>query len=364
MNGRKLSWDIGTAYDLFISLHVLHNPSKFGLRGSWAAGVRSRLPVQERKTLEQADILVWIPSQWVLELPQPKDCLAVFTALEEIPARERISRLAFHYDLSPDMRALLLNIAERGAWDNSDQEYLKAYYKKSGWSTRSGTIESTLEAWASADETGEQYLDALKAYYEVFFAEEEKRILPDLKYALEQAHELAEKLDLSELIEELSQGVRFDTQDQTPGQDFVLVPSFWSTPLIIFNRLSETSRFLIFGARPADASLVPGEMVPDKMLQALKSLADPTRLRILRYLGKGPHTPTQLARLLRLRAPTVVHHLNELRLAGLVQLTVVVPEKKSERRYAARTESIPRLFESLQAFLAQQDLHPKEPNEK
>lgn len=40
----KLYWDFGTAYDLFLSLHVLHEPDIFGLKASWAAGVRSRIP--------------------------------------------------------------------------------------------------------------------------------------------------------------------------------------------------------------------------------------------------------------------------------------------------------------------------------
>ena len=37
MRTPTLLWDIGTAYDMFISLDVLHNPDKFGLRGAWAA---------------------------------------------------------------------------------------------------------------------------------------------------------------------------------------------------------------------------------------------------------------------------------------------------------------------------------------
>ena len=38
----QLTWDIGTAYDFFMSLEVLHHPDDYGLRASWAAGVRSR----------------------------------------------------------------------------------------------------------------------------------------------------------------------------------------------------------------------------------------------------------------------------------------------------------------------------------
>ena len=41
-NDITLLWDIGTAYEFFISLYVLHEPEKFGVRASWAAGIRSR----------------------------------------------------------------------------------------------------------------------------------------------------------------------------------------------------------------------------------------------------------------------------------------------------------------------------------
>jgi DNA-binding transcriptional ArsR family regulator len=106
---------------------------------------------------------------------------------------------------------------------------------------------------------------------------------------------------------------------------------------------------LLFGARPAAMSLVPGEDVPDAMLRALKALADPTRLRILRYLSNQPYTPAQLSRRLRLRAPTVVHHLNALRLAGLVQLTL---ESETERRYAARPGAVTTTFDHLRGFIS------------
>ena len=54
----RLEWDLGAGYDLFISLDVLHHPGLFGLRASWAAGVRSRLSVEERKILENAKLLI------------------------------------------------------------------------------------------------------------------------------------------------------------------------------------------------------------------------------------------------------------------------------------------------------------------
>jgi DNA-binding transcriptional ArsR family regulator len=118
--------------------------------------------------------------------------------------------------------------------------------------------------------------------------------------------------------------------------------------LVFFEHLSDESGIFVFGGRPHDVSLVPGDMVPDGMLRIIKTLADPTRLRILRYLARENITPAELSRRLRLRAPTVTHHLNALRLAGLVYLTL---EEKNQRRYATRMDAIDEMVFGLKNFL-------------
>jgi DNA-binding transcriptional ArsR family regulator len=85
------------------------------------------------------------------------------------------------------------------------------------------------------------------------------------------------------------------------------------------------------------------------LVETLKALADPTRLRILRYLASQPMTPSQLARRLRLRAPTVVHHLKELRLAGLVQVTF---QAEGEKHYALRHNAVNEMQPILEDFLS------------
>ena len=65
-------WDSGTAYELFISLHVLHEPDSFGIRPSYAAGVRSRIPAVERKLLEDIYPFSGVPLKWLHSLPAPK----------------------------------------------------------------------------------------------------------------------------------------------------------------------------------------------------------------------------------------------------------------------------------------------------
>jgi len=343
----KLSWDWGTAYDLFVSLHVLHKPDQFGLRGSWAAGVRSRLQTSEREVLEDAQLLVALPIYWVYKLPDPKDCATALWTLGQIPARDRLQALAIAPETPIQATELLMDVAQRRSWNENDQETLRVVsHQEKGHSPRPKELATVLDWWVRADEFGEIYLAALQSYYQVFFAEEENRTRPALQQSLERAQALAEKMEVPVLVEELSQGLRFASLPELT--DLILAPSYWSTPLVVFTQLSPQSMLLVFGGRPAEAGLVPGEVVPDAMLRSLKALADPTRLKILHYLTEKPHTPAQLSRQLRLRAPTVIHHLNALRLAGLVYLTL---ESEGERHYAIRTEMVGITCANLQEFL-------------
>lgn len=343
----RFSWDCGTAYDLFVSLHVLHHPEKFGLRGSWAAGVRSRVPPAERGLLEDGDHLLHVPMHWIHALPEPKDSASALWTLGRLPAADRLPALALSPEAPPSAARVFREVAGRGGWGEKDLDALRAAYQSKASPPRPKILSVMLEWWSRPAEFGEGYLAALHSYQQAFFAEEERRIGPLLQDALEGAQARAGRLSLPALLEDLSQGVRFAS---LAGQtEWILAPSYWCTPLVVYGQLDAGRMMLLYGARPADVSLVPGEDVPDAMLLALKALADPTRLRILRYLSSRPYTPAQLSRRLRLRAPTVIHHLNALRLAGMVQLTL---ESEGERRYAARPGAVQGTFEFLQAFLS------------
>jgi DNA-binding transcriptional ArsR family regulator len=340
----RIDWDWGSAYDLFFSLHVLHNPVRYGLRGAWAAGVRSRLGIQYRKILEESQNVLRFPLPWIYSLPGVKNGEAVINALDQIPASDRLPKLFFSIKVDEDIRRVLIEVSSRGTWDQRD---LNALQSTSKAEFRKGIdLRCALEWWSRTAEFGERYLNALRAYHEVFFAEEELRIQPVLREALVKAQSMADQMELPALLEELTKGVRFASLPEF--NRLVLVPSFWSTPFVVYERFGQGQMIIMFGSRPADLSLVPGEAVPDTLVLALKALADPTRLRILRHLDNENLTPTQMARLLRLRAPTVLHHLSALRLAGLVKLTV---ESDGEKRYTLRPNTVRETFYSLQQFL-------------
>lgn len=348
---------------MFISLEVLHRPRAFGLRGSWAAGVRQRVPADEREVLEQASKPLGWMLHWVHTLPAPKDATTVLRTLEQIPASERLSFISCIRHNREDWIPLLNEISDRGRWDQKDLQKLRQKLDEENRHEEKHVddkvLTTILEWWSHPAEYGERYLNALRTYHEVFFAEEEQRIAPMLEDALARAQKLAQKLSVIDLMDELTQGLRL--LDLLEKPELVLAPSYWTTPLASFDMITDERILILFGARPNDVSLVPGDPVPELMLRTLKALSDPTRLRILRYLIAEPMNPAQLSRRLRLRAPTVLHHLDALRLARLVHLTLT--GDKEDRRYAARLEAVTVAFDSLKRFLEQTELEDEEVEE-
>ncbi len=350
-----IEWDYGTAYELFVSLHVLHEPDYFGIRASWAAGVRSRIPAAERKLLEDVYPLVGVPLGWLHSLPAPKDAISALWALKQIPPQERMVKLlgidkpcgegnTEETEKYRKVCEILLRIIQTGQWQAEDADFFIKLRKKTH-SIKRESVERALDWWSRPTELGEAFFSAIQSYYQAFFEEEEKRVAPILTEGLARAKELSATLTLDELFVELSQGVQLG--DEFRASKFIFAPAFWTTPLIFFEKLDADTQLVLFGARPADMSVVPGETLPDGLVRALKALADPTRLKILFYLSRESLTPSDLARHLQLRAPTVTHHLNELRLASLVELSL----EHDERRYAIRRQALDSTFASLSSFL-------------
>ncbi len=339
-----IHWQTGTAYDLLVSLYVLHQPGRFGLRPAWAAGVRNRLLPDERRCLLTAQSLFNIPLPWLHQLSGSKDCQPALKALAALPPEQRLPALAFTAETPPAVQERLLTIAARRSWQAEDLDALRSFV----FAQNRPLQPAGLDCWAYPAEFGQRYLEALNSYYANFFAEEEQRIVPSLQAAAERSRRLVEQLDLPGLVEVLSHGVHFPGLENLPALD--LVPSYWITPLIFYHRLQSGGLLLVFGARSEDAALSPGSPASGPLLASLKALADPTRLSILRLLSGEALTLSQLARRLRLRLPTISHHLGDLRLAGLVQVDL---QADGEKRYTIRRLAVQAVFQGLEDYLDQ-----------
>lgn len=343
----EITFETATAYDFFISLIVLHNPADFGLRPSWAAGVRSRLPAAQREFFERSLPFLGVPLGWLHDLPLPrKDAASVLNALAQIPAAERLPRLTFTAELRPEVRNALLEIAATGRATPAMRALLKAELDNKRRLPPPGTLEYWIEAWSNPAAFGEVWLEALRAYHNLYFREEESRLQTPLENGTQQATRLLNELPLPQVIETLTRGVSIAEIQQI--RRLTLIPSYWSTPFIFFQRLDGERALLVFGCRPAHLSLAGGGAVPLALVDTFKALGDPTRLRILRFLAQQPLTPAALAGRLRLRPPTVIHHLNALRRAGLVHIRL---DADGERRYDLRREGLDEALTTLHNFL-------------
>ena len=342
-------WDKGSAYDFFVSMAVLYQPDAYGLRASWAAGVRSRMPIPMRDALDHAQKFMSVPLSFIYELPEPKDAASALETLRALPPEDRLQALSFRKTDVPQVKEyqdLLLSLEGKQRLSANLETQIKEGYRPSTMATKA-VIRALFDAWVDRATFGELLLNAYDSYFENFFQEEELRIIPAQEKVLENAQFLAAHKDVLTVLEELSSGARLDMISDVPR--LVLAPSFWASPFVFFSRLDESTRIILFGARPKGTALVPGDLVPEELLNSLKALADPTRLRILRYLVEGPSTIRELAKILRLRPPTVIHHLQSLRLAGLVVVTV---SPETERRYSVRMNGIKTTFQRLQEFLS------------
>jgi DNA-binding transcriptional ArsR family regulator len=342
----SICWNSGTAYDFYISLLVLHHATDFGLRPYWAAGMRQRLSDPQREFLERLASYASVPLDWISSLPEPKDALPVLSCAAKLAPADCFRALTLPPDTPPKVFEILERINKGGSATTLEKDYLKRTLSIRNKYLKPAGLDNLLEAWKNTNNSNEQLLVALHEYYSAFFSEEETRIHSVLKSGLEHARELAERLPPNTLVEELSRGVHFEDVDT--AQVLTLVPSYWSTPFVFHTNPSEGKTQIVFGCRPEFQSVAPGAETPNSLITALKSLADPTRLRILRHISGQPLTPTELSRLLRLRPPTVLHHLHMLRLAGLVAIRV---SEGGEKRYAARAETINVIFSSVKDLL-------------
>lgn len=342
----KIQWDAGTAYDLFVSLRALHDPDTFGVRASWAAGVRSRLPAEHRQTLELAVRQVTPPLFFVHSLPAPKNAATVLNTLKKMPPSRVLETLSFPFQTPPAFKETLLNVHPGHKWTPAERQTLLENARLPEQYTQSAYLDGLHQAWSDREAFGIKLINALEAYIDNFFAEEELRILPVLKKGLSHAQMRAGSLALPALLEELSSGVRIEKIDSY--SKIAMAPSFWGSPYVFLEKLNPDTLLVVFGARPDSMAIIPGDIVPDALIRSLKALSDSTRLRILRYLAQSPRTATDLSRALRLRPPTVLHHLNQLRMAGMVQILF---SEEGERQFSPRYDGFENTIDLLKQFV-------------
>jgi hypothetical protein len=248
-NAPRLRWDWGTGYDLFASLFAIYHPAQFGIRPAWAAGVRSRIPNPEREVFAASLPFMGVPVRWILDSEPPKDARAVLARVEALSADRVLPELALNPHTHEESDALLARISKMGTWTEEERARVAdCHRKRTDERVDEGLLDQWLSCWTDPSEFGRRFAAGLSAYYENFFREEEGRIAESLAESVERGKTLAQTLAVSDLLEELTQGL--DVESFLSCAEVVLIPSYWTTPLILYGEYSSDVMMVVYGARP------------------------------------------------------------------------------------------------------------------
>jgi DNA-binding transcriptional ArsR family regulator len=350
-----LDWDVGTAYELLLSLRAIFLPKDYGIPAPWAAGVRKRLSPTGQRDLKDFfnppfAVIAYMPIHMVLEMEAPRTVERFFDFMEAIPGPEFMRRVyaPTRFEAIPaELKSRAL--AGKKMTDADVEEYRRGVGRSAIGSTTPSVadVRRLFEDMADPEATKRRWLAVMREYHAVFFAEEENRLQPILERMLADAKALAGKTTVPDLIERLSNG--FTLSADIELDRLVLVPSVWLHPYVVRAEITERELLVVWGAHPPGHRVVPGESVPEDALLVLRALADPTRLRLLRLIAAEPRSLQSLAQEVKLSLPTVSHHIRELRGSGLIRLEV--GGRGRESKYTVRWSSAERAFGDLKEFV-------------
>jgi DNA-binding transcriptional ArsR family regulator len=244
---------------------------------------------------------------------------------------------------STDPRVLALRMLDTG---ETSSQTLDTFERSLAGASTAGEVDAALHGlapeWARrcrrvlADPVGvkDDLVDFLERYHASVFDEQVLHLRDSLARAQREATDLLALLPTIDAIERLTGGY-------TLGEDLrlrriVLAPSVFIYPFMS-SRVDEASgdALIVYGVRTS--AFLKYEQVPidPNLVGALKALADPARLKVVRLIGQRPMYGPELVKALGLTQQTVHHHLAQLRAAGLVRQE----RTKGGMRYTIRADS-------------------------
>lgn len=192
-----------------------------------------------------------------------------------------------------------------------------------------------------------QLLNVLEAYDEAIFRDEMAHVREPLQRARAAAEELLALLPTVDAIERLTGG--YTLADDLALRRITLAPSVFIHPFMSARvDEAEGEALIVFGARSSHFLKYEQVPVDPALIVGLKALAEPTRLKVLRLLGRRPMYGPELVRVLGLAQPTVHQHLAQLRAAGLIRQE----RTKGGMRYTVRRDATTATLRALERLFA------------
>ncbi len=336
-----LIFEISPFFDLIISLLAISNPD-LEPKPSWARSLKSKLSSQAKSTLRfffESDEHIGLNAlSLALRLPPPRQIESLFSLLESLSSEEFFYALVSNLEpFTPNLADLVaksalkqeLDSEERGIWKDFAGRYSPSSIKR-------------LESLYLQPGHKEDFRLLLIDYWELFFHREFRR---NQELLLESARSLlaaSHRLSLQELLTKVGGGLFLSPGARKKQVSFA--PAIFASPFV-FSQESADELLLIYPARSRDER--EKEELKVLLLRALKALADPTRLEIIRLLSQKEMYALEIARMLGLSHPTVLHHMASLRIAGLVETEF----RAGNNYYTLRKERLGVLYRTMSRYL-------------
>lgn len=360
----RVSFDVSTAYDFILGLAELMraepHASSIGERQRAAAKMGSAFVGElqalfgrniEDSSFIQSPYLDQIPHLdiggllgIVYQVPSPRTVPDFIDFVVALPAARLLGLLASNIDGSAPTTSwplLIERVASGEQLVRRDKQIFAEYLDELPASYQ----EYIRGMLANPTRMQDELLRLLRRYYEQFFAAEAERIGPRLRRTARAHQSLLGTLPASELIVQITNGVRVPQETNVPR--IILAPSYLITPYVYLLTLPDA--LVIIYATLTEQEERRDDLVLDAAtLLRLKAFSDETRLKILRLLTREPQRTQDLAKRLDLTAPTISHHLTQLRIAGLVQIRMT---QDMRQVYAVRPEVVNELFSALRSYL-------------
>lgn len=326
-------------YDFLVSLRALFNPRSYDGTRAWASAARASL---SPATLERGAFFFQHHDtslgsgviRLVAGLREGADTGALIRKVRATDART-LALLMLDTGETP---AEALATFERAMVGSVPAAALNRAFggATADWSRRCRRVLSD-PARAKAD-----FVLLLEEYLAAVFAAEVAHVSAATATGAARAAELLKVLPTVSAIEQLTGGYTLSAELRL--RQITLAPSAFIYPFMA-SRVDEqrSEALIVFGVK--SDTLLKFDKIPidPDLVRAVRALGDTGRLKVLRLLGQGPTNGADLVALLGLSAPTVHHHLHQLRAAGLVRQE----RTKGGMRYTIRPDSAKALLESL-----------------
>jgi DNA-binding transcriptional ArsR family regulator len=310
-----------------LSLHVLSEPKHHALQHGWIRAMRT-LPASLRREISALSFLY----RWTVP-----DCVlpAADTGYESFEAelarlrRLRTETVAFD---------LLRPIYDHGGGPRlARRRILTSPEVRALALKRAGSVGAASRRAAALlfDDPGrfvERFASLVEAYWEEAFEAEWRRIEPKLAESVELAGRQIAADGMFPFLLSLAPQLRIDPGGRSFGLDIphdhrvsigpanplLLVPSVYVWPHVRVNCDRPWPLAVIYRAPHLVKTLRP-RATPPELVQLLKALADPTRLRILELIARQPRSTQELAPLVGLTDAGASKQLRLLATAGLLK---------------------------------------------